>query len=87
VFRLAVGLIGLATEKNPAELKTAVIFAAIYAVVLLAVAVAKEHFGSTGFTLWRSLLDSRTWTRLRFRRPVWSCGFGLFEPRFDNRPF
>jgi uncharacterized membrane protein (DUF4010 family) len=36
-------------QKNPAELKTAFIFAAIYAVVLLAVAVAKEHFGSAGF--------------------------------------
>ena len=35
-------------QKNPAELKTAFIFAAIYAVVLLAVAVAKEHFGSAG---------------------------------------
>jgi len=36
-------------QKNPAELKTAFIFAAIYAVVLVAVAVAKEHFGSAGF--------------------------------------
>ena len=36
-------------QKNPAELKTAFVFAAIYAVVLLAVAVAKEHFGSAGF--------------------------------------
>jgi uncharacterized membrane protein (DUF4010 family) len=36
-------------QKNPAELKTAFIFAAIYAVVLLAVAFAKEHFGSAGF--------------------------------------
>src|SRR5258708_20558129 len=36
-------------QKNPAELKSAFIFAAIYAVVLLAVAVAKEHFGSAGF--------------------------------------
>jgi uncharacterized membrane protein (DUF4010 family) len=36
-------------QKNPAELKTAFIFAAIYAIVLLAVAVAKEHFGSAGF--------------------------------------
>jgi uncharacterized membrane protein (DUF4010 family) len=36
-------------QKNPAELKPAFIFAAIYAVVLLAVAVAKEHFGSAGF--------------------------------------
>jgi uncharacterized membrane protein (DUF4010 family) len=36
-------------QKNPAELKPAFIFAAIYAVVLLAVAVAKEHLGSAGF--------------------------------------
>jgi len=36
-------------QKNPAELKTAFIFAAIYTVVLLAVAAAKEHFGSAGF--------------------------------------
>jgi uncharacterized membrane protein (DUF4010 family) len=36
-------------QKNPAELKTAFIFAAIYAVVLVAVAVAKEQFGSAGF--------------------------------------
>jgi len=36
-------------QKNPAELKTAFIFAAIYAVVLVAVAVAKEYFGSAGF--------------------------------------
>jgi uncharacterized membrane protein (DUF4010 family) len=36
-------------QKNPAELKPAFIFAAIYAVVLLAVAFAKEHFGSAGF--------------------------------------
>ena len=36
-------------QKNPAELKPAFIFAAIYAVVLLAVAIAKEHFGSAGF--------------------------------------
>jgi uncharacterized membrane protein (DUF4010 family) len=36
-------------QKNPAELKTAFIFAAIYAIVLVAVAVAKEHFGSAGF--------------------------------------
>lgn len=36
-------------QKNPAELKPAFIFAAIYAVVLLAVAIAKEHFGCAGF--------------------------------------
>jgi len=36
-------------QKNPAELKMAFIFVAIYAVVLLAVAFAKEHFGSAGF--------------------------------------
>jgi uncharacterized membrane protein (DUF4010 family) len=36
-------------QKNPAELKPAFIFAGIYAVVVLAVAIAKEHFGSAGF--------------------------------------
>jgi uncharacterized membrane protein (DUF4010 family) len=35
-------------QKNPAELKPALIFGAIYALVLLAVAVAKQHFGSAG---------------------------------------
>lgn len=35
-------------QKNPAELKPALIFGALYALVLLAVAAAKEHFGSTG---------------------------------------
>jgi uncharacterized membrane protein (DUF4010 family) len=35
-------------QKNPAELKTAIIFGALYALVLLAVAAAKERFGSTG---------------------------------------
>ena len=35
-------------QKNPAELKVAFMFGAIYAVVLLAVAAAKEHFGSAG---------------------------------------
>lgn len=35
-------------QRNPAELKTAFLFAAAYGVVLLAVAAAKEHFGSAG---------------------------------------
>jgi uncharacterized membrane protein (DUF4010 family) len=35
-------------QKNPAELKPALIFGALYALVLLAVAVAKEFFGSAG---------------------------------------
>jgi uncharacterized membrane protein (DUF4010 family) len=35
-------------QKNPAELKPALIFGGIYALVLLAVAVAKQYFGSTG---------------------------------------
>ena len=35
-------------QKNPAELKPALVFGALYAIVLLAVAVAKEHFGSAG---------------------------------------
>jgi uncharacterized membrane protein (DUF4010 family) len=35
-------------QKNPAELKPALIFGGIYALVLLAVAVAKQYFGSMG---------------------------------------
>jgi uncharacterized membrane protein (DUF4010 family) len=35
-------------QENPAELKPALLFAALYAVVLLAVAAAKEYFGSAG---------------------------------------
>ena len=33
-------------QQNPAELKAALVFGALYAVVLLAVAAAREHFGS-----------------------------------------
>ena len=35
-------------QKNPAELKPALLFSALYAFVLLAVAAAKQYFGSTG---------------------------------------
>ncbi len=35
-------------QKNPAELKPALLFGALYALVLLAVAAAKEYFGSAG---------------------------------------
>ena len=35
-------------QKNPAELKTALVFGAVYALVLLAVAAAKDQFGSAG---------------------------------------
>ena len=35
-------------EAPPSELKSAVLFGLLYAVVLLVVAVAKEHFGNTG---------------------------------------
>jgi uncharacterized membrane protein (DUF4010 family) len=35
-------------QKNPAELKAALIFGALYAIVLLAVAAARDHFGSAG---------------------------------------
>ncbi len=38
----------LPEPSNPAELKSALIFGAIYAVVLLAVAAAKEYFGNQG---------------------------------------
>ena len=35
-------------QKNPAEFKPAFFFAALYALVLLAVAYAKDHFGERG---------------------------------------
>jgi uncharacterized membrane protein (DUF4010 family) len=35
-------------QENPAELKSALIFGAIYAVVIFAVAAAKEYFGTSG---------------------------------------
>ena len=35
-------------QGNPSELKTALVFAALYAAVLLAVAAAREHFGAGG---------------------------------------
>lgn len=38
----------LPEQSNPAELRTALFFAGLYAVVLLAVSAVKEHFGSAG---------------------------------------
>jgi uncharacterized membrane protein (DUF4010 family) len=35
-------------QKNPAELKPALVFGALYAIILLAVAAAREHFGAAG---------------------------------------
>lgn len=35
-------------QENPSELKPALIFAGLYAVVLIAVAAAKDHFGQSG---------------------------------------
>jgi uncharacterized membrane protein (DUF4010 family) len=35
-------------QKNPAQLKSALVFGVLYALVLLAVAAAKDHFGSAG---------------------------------------
>jgi uncharacterized membrane protein (DUF4010 family) len=35
-------------QKNPAELKPALLFGALYAIVLLAVAAAKQYLGSAG---------------------------------------
>ncbi|SKA97910.1 Uncharacterized membrane protein, DUF4010 family [Prosthecobacter debontii] len=35
-------------QKNPAELKSAIFFGALYALVLLGVAAAKDHFGEAG---------------------------------------
>ena len=39
------------THNNPAQLKTALIFGGLYAVVLLAIAAAKVHFGARGMYL------------------------------------
>lgn len=47
-FRSGPGSPKLPEQKNPAELKSALFFGAIYAVVLLGVAAAKQHFGSGG---------------------------------------
>ncbi len=38
----------LPAQANPTELKSALFFGALYAVVILAVAAAKDHFGSSG---------------------------------------
>jgi uncharacterized membrane protein (DUF4010 family) len=38
----------LPEQKNPAELKPALVFGALYALVLVAVAAAKQYFGSAG---------------------------------------
>lgn len=38
----------LPEQKNPAELKSALVFSAVYAVVLLAVAFGEEYFGDAG---------------------------------------
>jgi uncharacterized membrane protein (DUF4010 family) len=38
----------LPEQKNPAELKAALIFGALYALILIAVAAARDHFGSAG---------------------------------------
>ncbi|MEJ8756156.1 MgtC/SapB family protein [Pontibacter sp. H259] len=35
-------------QENPAQLKTALVFGAIYAIVILATAAAKDHFGNSG---------------------------------------
>jgi uncharacterized membrane protein (DUF4010 family) len=35
-------------QKNPAELKAALVFGILYAIILLAVAAARDHFGSAG---------------------------------------
>jgi uncharacterized membrane protein (DUF4010 family) len=36
------------TQENPSELKSALGFAALYAIVVFAIAAAKEHFGERG---------------------------------------
>jgi len=53
VLFLRVGQNGIntPTHDNPAQLKAALIFGGLYAVVLLAVAAAKAHFGTSGMYL------------------------------------
>jgi uncharacterized membrane protein (DUF4010 family) len=41
----------LAPPRNPAQLRSALIFGALYAVVIFAVAAAKDHLGSSGMFL------------------------------------
>ena len=41
----------LPEQQNPAQLKTALIFALVYALIKMAVAAGKEHFGETGLYL------------------------------------
>ena len=38
----------LPEQRNPAQLKAALVFAAVYALIKLAVAAAKDHFGTSG---------------------------------------
>ena len=45
------GIAGNPAHNNPAQLKAAIIFGGLYAVVLLAVAAAKVHFGAAGMYL------------------------------------
>src|SRR5204863_10015058 len=42
-------------QKNPAELSAALVFSALYALVLLGVAYARERFGATGLYVIGSL--------------------------------
>ena len=49
--RVGQNLIDSPTHNNPAQLKAALIFGGLYAIVLLAVAAAKAHFGTGGMYL------------------------------------
>lgn len=49
--RLEGGREGMPAQGNPAELKTALTFGALYAAILLAVAFSKTYFGRGGLTL------------------------------------
>ena len=49
LWRKEVG--GLPEQQNPAQLKTALIFALVYALIKMAVAAGKEQFGETGLYL------------------------------------
>ena len=60
LWRKASGLKGMPVQGNPAELKTALTFAVLYAVILFAVAIAKKHtaiFGLVAVSAFSGLTD------------------------------
>ena len=56
--------------QNPAQFQTALIFAVLYAVVLVLIAFAKEALGSGGSMPYPFSADSQTWMPSHFRSPT-----------------